>query len=414
MTGRSREAAFERSQIIRALLVHPLLHRRGRHIRMLDLARRHQAELRRWFDHHLGWQLHVERDSLRLFKIPEAPGQQNIEAPTARQSALYCLLLAVLEDCGRQTVISELAEKLTPVTATHTALRRFDATVHRERFDLVAMVRLLCRHGVLTPTGEAGIAREQEKEYVAGSGDALYDVDHRTASLMLASPVGPAQAGGPDELLDTLRTGQDRTADEMTRQALMRRLVDEPVVYLDDLPGEQRDYFLAHTDELLAALRLGLDTRVEVRAEGAAIIDEELTDMEFPKTSAPSFAALVLADRLCGEVDSRSPRRPFVPHPRLLELTAEVTADLLKVITSINGHPIDAIRVKDAALPILIQLRLVEHVSGGIRVRPGLARYRAQPGLGARQGAENLMLFGAHDLPSSPALPSEDDSDDTL
>jgi hypothetical protein len=103
-----------------------------------------------------------------------------------------------------------------------------------------------------------------------------------------------------------------------------------------------------------------------------------------------------------------------VPHPRLLELTAEVASDLLKVITSINGHPIDAIRVKEAALPILIQLGLAEHVSGGIRIRPGLARYRARPGLGARQGAEDLMLFGAHDLPSSPALSSEDDSDDAL
>lgn len=413
MTGRSREAAFERSQIIRELLAHPLLHRRGRHIRTLDLARRHQAELRRWFDHHLGWQLHVERDRLRLFKIPEAPDRQGIEAPTARQSTLYCLLLAVLEDCGQQTVISELAEKLTAVTNAHSALRRFDATVHRERFDLVAMVRLLCRHGVLTPTGESGTAREQEKEYVAGSGDALYDVDHRTASLMLATPVAPAQAGGPNELLDALGTGQGRTVDEMTRQALMRRLVDEPVVYLDDLPGDQRDYFLAHTDELLSALCLSLDTRVEVRAEGAAVIDEELTDLEFPKASAPSFAALVLADRLCSDAQGRSPRRTFVSHARLLELAAEVAADLLQLITSINGHPIDAIRIKEAALPVLIQLGLAEHVSGGIRIRPGMARYRAMPGLGARKGAENLMLFGAHDLPSPPARSSEDDSDDT-
>ncbi|MEV0223319.1 TIGR02678 family protein [Streptomyces sp. NPDC050704] len=414
MTSRSREAAFERSQIIRALLLRPLLHRRGRHIRTLDLARRHQAELRRWFDHHLGWQLHVERDHLRLFKIPEAPDRQGIEAPTARQSALYCLLLAVLEDCGQQTVISELAEKLTAVTATHTALRRFDATAHRERFDLVAMVRLLCRHGILAPTGDAGTAHEHEKQYVAGSGDALYDVDHRTAALMLAAPVAPAQATGPDELFDALGAEQGRTANELTRQALMRRLVDEPVVHLYDLPGDQRDYFLAHTDEVLTAVRLGLDTRVEVRAEGAAVIDEELTDLEFPKASAPSFAALVLADRLCGEVESRSPRRTFVSHPRLFELTADVAADLLQLITTINGHPIDAIRVKEAALPVLVQLGLAEHVSGGIRVRPAIARYRAMPGLGTRKGAENLMLFGAHDLPSPSARSSEDGSDDTL
>lgn len=54
MTGRSGEAAAERNLIVRALLVQPLLHRRGRHTRTLDLARKHQADLRAWFDHHLG------------------------------------------------------------------------------------------------------------------------------------------------------------------------------------------------------------------------------------------------------------------------------------------------------------------------------------------------------------------------
>ncbi|MBT2510752.1 DUF2398 family protein [Streptomyces sp. ISL-98] len=87
-------------------------------------------------------------------------------------------------------------------------LRHFDATVRRERFDLVAMVRLLGKHGVIPPpTREAVMTREEEKDYAAGNGNALYDVDHRTAALMPACPVPPTPAGGTGRP-DTRRPGQ--------------------------------------------------------------------------------------------------------------------------------------------------------------------------------------------------------------
>ncbi|UED83195.1 TIGR02678 family protein [Streptomyces profundus] len=414
MSGRGHEAAFERGAVIRALLAQPLLHRRGRHTRTLDLARRHQTGLRAWFDHHLGWRLHVERDRLRLFKVPETSDRLGTEAPTARQCVLYCLLLTVLEDCGQQTVLSELAERITALSSAHARLRRFEATVHRERTDLVAMVRLLYRQGVLaTPNGETSTTREHEKEYVAGDGDALYDVDHRTAALLLAAPIPPAEVEGPQALFDAMTPDDTGFPAVSVRHALMRRLVDEPTVYWDDLPGNQREYFHEHADELLSAVRLGLDVRVEVRAEGAAVIDEELTDLEFPKSSAASFAALILADKLCAETERAVPRRTFVSRARIRELSDEIAPELLKLIANIKGQPIDGARVQEAALPILLQLGLAEHVPGGIRVRPALARYRAPAGHGLRSGADDLMLFGTHDLPDSPAPAKEDDRDDT-
>ncbi|MGC0344341.1 DUF2398 family protein [Streptomyces sp. SLBN-8D4] len=54
----------------------------------------------------------------------------------------------------------------------------------------------------------------------------------------------------------------------------LRRLVDEPTVHSDDLPTPQRDYARDRADEVITAARLGLDLRVGVRAEGAAVIDE--------------------------------------------------------------------------------------------------------------------------------------------
>ncbi|MEU3290412.1 TIGR02678 family protein [Streptomyces longwoodensis] len=398
MSQRDPNTAHERSTVIRALLMRPLLHRRGRHIRTLDLARRHQAELRAWFDYHLGWRLHVERDRLRLFKVPASTAPHGHPAPTARQCALYCLILAVLGECGKQTVLSELATKITALTSAHSRLRHFDATHHRERVDLVAMVRLLTEQGVLAAVGgESTTSRSNEKEYIAGTGDALYDVDHRTAALMLASPVPPSQADGPQALLDVGPTHAG-TPEEGLRHTLMRRLVDEPVVHWDDLPSAQRDVVRDHGDDLFTAVRLGLDTRMEVRAEGAAVIDEELSDIEFPKSSAASFAALAMADQLCTHIASSQPRRTFVSHTQLDDLAAQLTEQLSKLVANINGQPIDTPRVLDASLHLLSQLGLITPVQGGIQCQPALARFRAPAGQGLRPLGDDLMLFGTHDL----------------
>lgn len=71
-------------------------------------------------------------------------------------------------------------------------------------------------------------------------------------------------------------------------------------------------------------MRLGLDTHVEVRAEGAAVIDEELSDMEFPKASA----ALAMADQMCTRIARSHPRCAFVSHTQLNDLAAPPTERL--------------------------------------------------------------------------------------
>ncbi|MGW3600718.1 TIGR02678 family protein [Streptomyces sp. NPDC005167] len=408
MNNWTGDTAHARTLVIRALLNHPLIYRRGAGQRIVDLARTHHVELRTWFDHHLGWQLRVDRDRIRLFKVPEAPGQQGNEAPSARQCALYCLTLAVLEDCGHQTVISELAEKITALTTTHATLRRFDATVRGERADLVAMVRLLADQGVLAPERDGSLTREDERDYIAGSGDALYNVDHRAAALLLATSTPPTLADGPHELISKPPADDAQTLELGLHHALMRRLVDDPAVYLEDLPSDQRTYFLAHSEELLQAIRVGLDVRVEMRAEGVAIIDEELTDLPFPKNSTASFAALVLADALACEAAPTAAFNVFIGDRRLRELGAQVAAALLQLTQKINGHPIDTERTLKAALPILNRLGLLTLTTGGIRVRPALARYRAPAGQHARKISDDLMLFGAEELTDTSGNGSDD------
>ncbi|MFD4538062.1 TIGR02678 family protein [Kitasatospora sp. NPDC058397] len=387
----------ERREVIRALLRNPTLRRRGRRGRLIDQARVHEEELRTWFDHRLGWTLLVERDRVRLLKVPEDPGRfPDPSIPTARQCTLYCTVLAVLVDCGQQTVITELADRVTALTTASSSIRRFDATATRERRDLVAAIRRLTEDGVLVPTRDAGITADHEQAYVTGGGNALYDIDHRTAAFAIACPVPPSLAEGPDALLHVQGgdlAGHGPTDGEL-RQAVMRRLVDHPVVYVEDLPVAQRAYLAEHRDELVADLRLSLDTRVEVRADGVAIVDQDFSDLEFPAASAASVAALALADLLAGEANVTTGTSFMVRDDRLLELADLVAAKISRVVAKIEGRPVDAATTLRYALPVLVQFGLVDPHDDGVRVRAAAARYRDPTGRGARVQGEALLLFG--------------------
>ncbi|WP_046498700.1 TIGR02678 family protein [Streptomyces odonnellii] len=404
MNGWTGEEGHERREAVRALLHTPVLRREGRHRRLVDQARRHEKELRAWFDRQLGWPLVVERDLIRLLKIPEDPGRfPDLTVPTPRQCALYCLLLAVLADCGGQTVISELADRVTALTTAHRGLRRFEATSTRERRDLVAALRRLTEGGVLRSPREAGVTADSEQAYVAGHGNAVYDVNHRLASSAVVCPVPPSQADAPDTLLRFTEgdPGLWARTDTELRQALMRRLVDDPVVYVEDLPSDQQEYLSVHREELAAELVLGLDTRVEVRAEGLAIVDSRFSDTDFPAASAVSVAALALADLLAGEAVPEQTGSFVVGHDRLSELVDLVAEQIRRVVPNIERKPVDGSVVLRYSVPVLMQFGLVDPHDDGVLVRPALARYRDPSGRGARVTGEALLLFG-QDLDMTP------------
>ncbi|MFE2412396.1 TIGR02678 family protein [Kitasatospora sp. NPDC059408] len=409
MSNWAGQDGHECREVIRALLRNPTLRRRGRRGRLIDQARQHEEELRAWFDHRLGWPLLVERDRVRLLKVPEDPGRfPDPSVPTARQCALYCMVLAVLMDCGQQTIITELADRVTALTTASSSIRRFDATMTRERRDLIAAIRRLTDDGVLVPTRDAGITADHEQAYVTGGGNAVYDIDHRTAAFAIACPVPPSLAEGPDGLLrvkDGDLAGHEPTDGEL-RQAVMRRLVDHPVVYADDLPAAQRIYLAEHLDELVADLRLSLDTRVEVRADGLAIVDQDFSDLEFPAASAASVAALALADLLAGEANAGTGTSFTVRGDRLLELADLVAAKISRVVSKIEGKTVDATVTLRYALPVLVQFGLVDPHEDGIRVRAAVARYRDPTGRGARVHGEALLLFGPEPDGSEQGSPS--------
>ncbi|MFI6703665.1 TIGR02678 family protein [Streptomyces sp. NPDC050509] len=298
----------------RALLKHPLLLARGRYVDEFRLVRRHAPELREWFDRNTGWSLQVDAETARLRKVPGVltdpthPAREvsRGSAPfTRRRYVLLCLALAALERGEAQIALGRLADQIVldaadprlTATGIEFALERRD-----ERLDLAAVVRLLLDLGVLRRV--AG----EEEAYVSGAGDVLYDVERRVLAGLLASRRGPStvHAETLDDRLAELVAETALDSDELRframRRSLTRRLLDDPVMYYDDLTDAELGYLTRQRGFLTARITELTGLVAEVRAEGMAMVDpdDDLTDLRMPEQGTHGHVTLLLAEHLAG------------------------------------------------------------------------------------------------------------------
>jgi uncharacterized protein (TIGR02678 family) len=289
---------------------------------------------------------------------------------------LYCVALAAIEDCGEQVVISELADRVTGLAASRTDIPGYDSTQRAERRDLVAAVRLLVEHGALIPTRDQSSTERDERGYLSGDGNAIYDVDHRAAAVLLAAPVPPTRADTPSGLTRPPASNSEDGENRRRRHAIMRRLVDDPVLYITDLSEDELAYYRSQRPALIRELKNMLDVRVEVRAEGAAVLDDELTDRPFPKERTAQFAALLLAQRFAAASTSDDAEKATISAERVTEMCVEVADLVSRQVKTIGQRPVSTEAVSSVALKMLIELRMVELIGNDVRPLPVIARYR--------------------------------------
>lgn len=385
----------ERRQAVRLLLEHPLVSDRGPDPQTFALVRRYAPELQRWFADQLGYRLVVDPELARLHKRP-APGARPRPLRTRsgrdfdpRRYALLCLVLAALERLEVQTVLSELADQVALLAQSEEGLRNLDLESRGERQAFVDVVRVLVDLDVLSVTDGEDVA------YVDRTGDALYDIHPRRLSQMLSVPVPEApesllRDGGAD--LDTY-PDTDEGARRRARHRLMRRLVEEPVLYLDELEPGERDY-LDHTRHyLVGQVERATGLTVEVRREGLAAIDPSgaLTDLAFPANGTVAHAALLLAEELAGrgrrarDVDheegreSDSEAAPTVaPWSELEELARSWISRYRRYWSKeyTDDESEGARRLTADAVERLAAMGLVVRHAEGVQPRPAVARYR--------------------------------------
>lgn len=372
---------------LRALLRSPLLTSHGPDPAAFGLVRRHAPWLREWLARNAGWSLYVDSEFARLRKVPAGTGDGSRPARarrgdppfTRRRYVLLCLALAVLEREDRQTALGQLAERLVALVAGDPALAEagmtFDLSGRDQRRDLVAVVRLLLDLRILVRV------HGDEEAYLAERGDALYTINRPALAAMLSVKRGPSTVEAHDletrlaAIMEEPLPDTDEGRTRRLRSRLTRRLLDDPVVYYDDLDDDELDYLHRTRARILAEITEATGLIPEVRREGIAMVDDrgDLTDVGLPEEGTDGHATLLLAEHLADHA-RRAPGAPVARaalHRHVAGLIAVHRSHWRRGVTEPGA---DA-ALADATIERLVTLGLARLEPDGVVPLPAIARF---------------------------------------
>lgn len=372
--------AAERRRAARALLARPLL--RGDDP-AFPAVKRQAGWLRDWFARETGWHLQVDPEAARLRKTAASLDDGTRPASAAgqplrrRRYVLLCLALAALERADAQITLGRLAEAVLAGAgdpALAAAGVGLDLDTREDRSDLVAAVRVLLGLGVLRRV--AG----DETAYLQGPGDALYDVERRVLAGLLVTRRGPSTVPAPEldtrlaAVTDELVGDSDEARNRSLRHRLTRRLLDDPVVYYDELSADELAYLTSQRAHITGRIEEATGLVAEVRAEGIAMVDpagaDALTDVRMPEEGTDGHVTLLLAEHLAARGGAAVP---------VADLEAHVAALAREHRTHWRKDAAEpgAERALTAqAIDRLVALGLARHGRPGVVARPALSRFR--------------------------------------
>jgi uncharacterized protein (TIGR02678 family) len=372
------EVQAQRRTALRALLVKPLL-LADTDCETLILVRRHLPELREWLSRETGWRLAADSETARLFKTAPTcsdashPARGHNKEPFGRRRYVaLCLALSALARADAQTTLGGLADDvLTAAAEPELAATGFRLTLDNraDRSDLVAVVRLLLGWGVLSRV--AG----DEDAYLSAGTDVLYDVRRPVLSVLLSGTRGPSTVtaatfpGRLAELTAEPVAESDELRNQMLRRRLTRRLLEDPVVYYDELDEDERTYLLSQRRAIVRRIEEATGLIPEMRAEGIAMVDpdDELTDVRMPEQRTDGHVTLLVAEYL-----ARMDQAVLSDlHAFVRQMATDHATYWRKGVTE-PGAETELLAI---ALEKLSALRLVEVDGHVIRSRPAIARF---------------------------------------
>jgi len=374
---------------LRSLLMMPLMNPSHENF---VAVRRHAEPLREWFARETGWPLHVERDGARLYKRPADLGDstRGLDNYDRRRYVLLSLACAVLERAEAQITLRVLGDRLLSLASEPALISRgfsFALTTQHERRELVAVCRTLLELGVL-----ARVAGDEDA-FVQATGteaDALYDLQRRALAGVLAAVRGPSTWAADDapvtleERLLALTSEPVADSDEGRRTALRhhlaRRLLDDPVLYTEQLPSDARAYFINQRGVLAARIAEATALVPEQRAEGLAMVDAtaDLSDVAMPSEGTDAHATLLVAEFLAGRLRTDRHDGPVADH-QVATFLLEARERFGRYWRRSAREPGAERELAATALKRLEMLRLVERAEGLIWPLPALARFALGP-----------------------------------
>jgi len=395
----------ERRDAARLLLRRPLVHASGPDADGYRLVRRHQDYLVAMFRQQLGYRLVVEPHFARLFKAGLGwDGGRYLDrrsgAPFGPRDYLYLALsCAALLTARRQLLLSSLVSDVRQAAAEAGIDVGDDSGA--ERRALVHALERLVKWGALTEDDGSvgGYADDPEAE-------ALLWVDHDVIRSLLA--VGLRDV---DDAASLVRVAASPGPDGV-RHAVRRRIVEEPVVAVDELPDDQRAWLRQYQRREERSLDELFGLQLEIRAEGVAAFDrrEELTDVEFPRSASLGQLALLAVSELVRVLrpGDRPPARDAAPTPSVIVpagLLEQVVANLLddharrwsKEVTDRRE------RTPTAVEGLLVEAGLLRHSGVQLHLRAVAGRYAPtvevdNPAADAAGSCPAIPLFDPGDL----------------
>jgi uncharacterized protein (TIGR02678 family) len=366
----SPEIEADRRRALRTLLRHPLLTSGGE---TADYARvrRHSEWLKQWLAKFPAWSLHVDKNVIRLRKLPADVSDETRPAIdrtsgttfTRRRYALVCLALAALEQTDAQTTLGQITIAIMKLIAMDRDLNAagiiLDIGNYDHRRDLVHAIRFLADLGVLRRIDG------DERQFLNRneSSDVLYTLDRRVlASILNVSGSASAVASESNPVAKLMEEpspfSEDRT--QQIRARLVRTLMDDPILYFQDLNDEERTYLEQHRGQMLRQIHEATGLLAEVRREGIAMVDDtgDLTDLKLPDDGADVQLALSLAEwfaEFC-----RNGGDEVIPHPMIEAHIRDIGGDL---------------QLTEEALRRLRALRLIRTMDAGVLPLAACARY---------------------------------------
>ena len=372
------EEQAQRRAALRALLAKPLLVA-DTDGEMLVLVRRHLPGLREWLNRETGWRLAADSETARLFKTAPAlsdashPARgHNKESFGRRWYVTLCLALSALARADAQITLGSLADDvLTAAAEPELTAAGFTLTLdsRADRSDLVAVVRLLLAVGVLSRI--AG----DEDAYLSARTDVLYDVRRPVLGVLLSGIRGPSTvtASSFEERLAELTAEPVAETDELRNQALRRRLtrrlLEDPVLYYDELDDDEHSYLLSQRHAITRRIADATGLVAEMRAEGMAMVDpdDELTDVRMPEQRTDGHVTLLVAEHLA--------RRDQATLEELHAFVRQVAAEHATYWRKGVTEPGAETELAGTALEKLSALRLVQVDGSVVRGRPAIARF---------------------------------------
>jgi uncharacterized protein (TIGR02678 family) len=159
------------------------------------------------------------------------------------------------------------------------------------------------------------------------------------------------------------------------RHRLARRLLDDPVLYHDDLTHDERDYLVSQRGPLAYRLAQASGLTAELRAEGLALADAdgELSDKHLPAVGTEAHATLLVAEHLARAARTE-PERIHSLHALAGYLRS--AADRYGRYWRKDAREAGAeVALATEAVNRLEALRLVRRLEHGVQALPALHRY---------------------------------------